>query len=199
LSKSTFQVMQVSLILILLWIPIEIFAGSHIGAGGVITSSTDHLETYWQTGLTIGGGTSLKIRKNLFVTADLDYSHFALNQKKVSREYFNGDITGGSAKIYDFIFNFKARLYPTEYRNSPYIIFGGGMIYKTQNDIWISYTSGNAVIKPKNGLAPLYDFGFGFDLTGRNNKGLFLEAKYVFGFFDNPNIGFIPIRVGLIF
>jgi hypothetical protein len=170
-----------------------------ISAGAVLTLNSDYLDRSWGTGFTIGVGTALKVKKNLFVTTDLNYYHLTLKKGLVADEYYDGDVNKGTTNIIDFTINFKPRLFPTEFRNSPYIIMGGGLVYKAQDAITVSYYRGSETIKSSHEICPMYDFGFGFDLTSRNNKGFFIEAKYVFGFFKDRQAGFFPIKIGLLF
>jgi hypothetical protein len=178
--------------------PAEAKSLKQISAGGVMALNSDYIERLWGTGFTIGIGTALKVKKNLFVTADLNYYHLSLSQDRLARIYRVTDI-GGTTNIIDFTVNFKPRLYPTEYRNSPYIVMGGGFMYKTQAAIKTGNVLGSDNNKASREICPLYDFGFGFDCVIRDNKGFFIEAKFVYGFFEKHSTGFFPIKVGFLF
>jgi hypothetical protein len=170
-----------------------------ISVGGVLTGSSDYIDRSWGTGITAGIGSYLKIKKGLFITGDLNYYRLALKSDLTSNENSIYDIDGGATNIIDITINFKARLYPAGFKNTPYILMGGGVMYKSQGAIYEGSHADGLVQKSDNELCPLYDFGFGFDLTSRNNKGLYIEAKYVFGFFEDNRTGFFPIKIGLLF
>ena len=184
-----------------------------------LKQSSSNFETFWNRGLALNSGIDYKINKIFAVRGEFLYNTYIFNKNELEKRFnkafieslnlpFNSnglEILRGSTDIYSILLNLKVG-FPIKFL-TPYVNFGGGLIWLVQEPIDINYY--DEPFSQQSGNISFYDQvpsysenAFSVNATGglmynlSNNIKPFVEGSYVSGLTKNNNTILYSFRFG---
>lgn len=153
----------------------------------------------WNSGFTLAGGFGRTVHPHLHHGIEFGYGWHGLDAGYFKSLAPTLDLTGGDAGI--FVFTTQTDLIfgsPDRFRR-PFLNFGLGVYNIAVNDVFVRGGSFGS-FQPE----ALDSTGFGIHVGGgvlaeRRRFGVRIDAAYHHIFLSGRNVGYVPVRLGLVF
>ncbi len=176
----------------------------NVSLGLSIPSAPSEFSDIWDPGFNGGIGFEIPVVSVFRLTANAEYNNFSLDKNALLRKAGASgsgiELSGGSATIYTISGNAKLLLSNSTQSVVPYVSAGIGSFHLSFDDLKLSYSFLIETIESESQseLSALFTFGINIPFQGEN-RGAFVEAKYVNGFTENESTKYVVLKAGLRF
>jgi hypothetical protein len=183
-------------------VDIPVRTGIAFSVGLSSFSSPSSLSDYYNSGFNVRFGYRRPLSGNIFITSDLEYDNFSVDDDKLRQYYGYGtkwSISGGTISMLSISGGVGYRY---QIKNPKLGVFGKaelGVAYVFITDVELSYSSYSYSISADPEEDFQFLFGCGADYAVNDNISLLFEVNYCKVFTKGENSTHWPIRLGIIF